>query len=71
MVARLMANGGRRVANEDPDDLRQLLQLRAVLDDAILAAVRGLRRGGATWEEIGSSIGVTRQAAIMRWAKKM
>jgi hypothetical protein len=71
MVARLLANGGKRVADEDPDDLRQLLHLREVLDLAIVEAVRGLRASGCTWQDIGDAIGTTRQAAIMRWSKRV
>jgi len=70
-VARLVTNGGRRVADGNVEDLAQLLELRNRLDEAILTAVAGLRDTGVTWQEIGDTIGTTRQAAIMRWAAKV
>jgi hypothetical protein len=71
MLARLIVNGGSRVAEADPEQLRQLLELRGVLDEAILEAVRGLREAEVTWEDIGAAAGTTRQAAIMRWNPKL
>ncbi len=71
MTARIVSGAGRRVADADPDELKQLLDLRDVVDRAILQAVAGLRASGATWQDIGDSLGVTRQACIMRWAKKV
>ena len=71
MTARMLAAAGRRVADADPDELQQLLALRDAVDAAVLNAVRGLRASGATWQDIGDAIGVTRQAAIMRWSKRM
>lgn len=70
-VARLLTASGTRVADGDPTDLKQLLELRDVLDEAILEAVRGLRESGATWEDIGEACGTTRQAALMRWNPKL
>ena len=71
MVARVVTNGGVRAAEGDIDDFRQLLELRAVLDDALVEAVRGLRESGFTWEDIGAASGTTRQAAILRWNPKL
>jgi len=71
MVARVIAAGGKRVAEADPQDLRALLELRQVIDEAILEAVRGLREAGISWEEIGSATGTTRQAAIMKWTHRI
>jgi DNA-binding GntR family transcriptional regulator len=71
MTARIVSGAGRRVADADPDELRQLLELRDIVDQAVLQAVTGLRRSGATWQDIGDALGVTRQACIMRWAKKV
>jgi len=71
MVARVIANGGHRVADEDPEQLHQLLELRDVLDEAILDAVRGMRDAGITWQDIGQAAGTTRQAAIMRWGPRL
>ncbi|MBW0114985.1 hypothetical protein [Pseudonocardia abyssalis] len=48
----------------------QLLQLRIGLGAGLdpLPTVLGLRRHGATWEEIATAAGTTRQAAHERWA---
>jgi DNA-binding GntR family transcriptional regulator len=70
MVARVMSNGGARVAEGDVDELRQLLQLREVLEEAIVDAVRGLREAEITWEDIGKAAGSTRQAAQSRWGPR-
>jgi hypothetical protein len=71
MLARLLSNGGSRVADGDTSELRQLLELREVLDEAIVDAVRGLRETGATWADIGAAAGTTGQAATMRWGPKL
>lgn len=51
----------------------QLLQLRiglaAGLD--VFPTVLGLRRHGATWEEIAAASGTTRQSAHERWAARV
>lgn len=70
-AARMLAAGGRRAADGDPEDLAALLKLRDELDEAILEAVRGLRAGGTSWQDIGDAVGTTRQAAIMRWNPKL
>jgi hypothetical protein len=67
MCARVVTNGGVRAAEGDIDDFRQLLELRRVVDEAILDAVRGLRDAGVTWDELGAVSGHTRQAAIKKW----
>ena len=35
--------------------------------EELRAAVKAARVNGATWQEIGDSLGVTRQAAQQRW----
>lgn len=71
MCARLLSNGGARAADGDVGDFRQLLELRTILDEALVEAVRGLRDAGVTWDEIGAASGTTRQAALMRWNPKL
>ena len=44
-----------------------MLGLSAEIDDAIAQAVTGLRAFGYSWAEIGSRLGITRQAAQQRW----
>lgn len=71
MAARIITAAGERVSDADAQDLRALLELRDVLDEAIIAAVAGLRESGTTWEDIGAATGTTRQAAIMKWARRI
>jgi hypothetical protein len=51
----------------------QLLQLRIGLGAGLdpLPTLVGLRRHGATWEQIARAAGVTRQTAHERWAAKV
>ena len=66
-LRRAIRAAGRRVRNGDVDGLADLLSLAGELDQAIDAAVRGLRAAGDSWGEIASRLGVTRQAAQQRW----
>ncbi len=70
-LARLIRAAGNRAADSDPEDLKVLMGLRTSLDEAIVAAVAGVRASGATWEEIGALTGTTRQAAHLRWAARV
>jgi hypothetical protein len=67
MVRRMIRGAGKRVGRADPEDLAELVRLQAELDEAIRAAVAGLRGDGFTWESLGSATGTTRQAALMKW----
>ncbi|MGW4499487.1 hypothetical protein ACWENR_12870 [Micromonospora sp. NPDC004336] len=64
---RIIRAHGRRVATGDVEALRDLVALSANLDDAITDAVIGLRAFGYSWAEIGSRLGISRQAAQQRW----
>ena len=44
-----------------------MLGLAEEIDAAIAGAVKGLRACGYSWTEIGSRLGITRQAAQQRW----
>lgn len=66
MVRRCIIAHGRRVAEADPADLVTLAAMRDVLDEAIVAAVKGLRERHS-WAEIAEALGVTRQAAWERY----
>lgn len=66
-VRRILRAHARRVAHANPEDLAELLALRADLDRAIDDAVAGLRAQGCTWAYIGAATGTTRQAAHKRW----
>ena len=67
---RLVNAIGRRAADEDPELIAHLLQVRFLVDKVTAEAVRRQRSRGATWESIGQAVGTTRQAAIMRWGDK-
>ena len=70
MVGRMIRAYGRRVAGADPEDLAVMLLLRDDLERAIEAAVIGQREGqGASWADVARGLGVTRQAAQMRYGK--
>jgi hypothetical protein len=71
MVGRMIRGAGNRVAQDDADVLADLIALQAAVDAAVLEGVRGLRKSGATWQDIGDACGTTRQAANMRWAKRI
>ncbi|MGH3218633.1 MAG: hypothetical protein ACRDPY_07970 [Streptosporangiaceae bacterium] len=64
---RILRAYARRVASGDVEALALMLGLSAELDTAIGQAVQGLRGFGYSWAEIGSRLGVTRQAAQQRW----
>jgi hypothetical protein len=57
----------RRVSAGDIDALADITILAVDIDDAIRRAVTGLRDTGYSWAEIGTRLGVTRQAAQQRW----
>ena len=64
---RIIRAHGRRVGTGDVEALRDLVALSSVIDDAIGEAVIGLRAFGYSWAEIGSRLGISRQAAQQRW----
>jgi hypothetical protein len=66
---RVLRAYARRVADGDVEALTLMLGLSAEIDDAIGQAVTGLRGFGYSWAEIGSRLGITRQAAQQRWGR--
>jgi hypothetical protein len=64
---RVLRAYARRVADGDVEALTLMLGLSAEIDTAISQAVTGLRAFGYSWAEIGSRLGITRQAAQQRW----
>jgi hypothetical protein len=66
---RVLRAYARRVATGDVEALTLMLGLSAEIDDAIAQAVTGLRGFGYSWAEIGSRLGITRQAAQQRWGR--
>ena len=64
---RILRAYARRVATGDVEALGLMLDLSAEIDTAISQAVTGLRAFGYSWADIGSRLGITRQAAQQRW----
>ena len=64
---RVLRAYARRIADGDVEALSLMLGLSAEIDSAISQAVTGLRGCGYSWAEIGSRLGITRQAAQQRW----
>jgi hypothetical protein len=67
---RVLRAYARRVATGDVEALTLMLDLSAEIDTAIAQAVTGLRGFGYSWAEIGSRLGITRQAAQQRWGAR-
>ncbi len=70
MLRRMIRAYGRRVADADPEDLADLVALRAELDAAIAAAVTGQReQHGRSWSEVARGLGMTKQSAHERYGQ--
>ena len=67
---RVLRAYARRVAGGDVEALTLMLGLAEEIDTAIAEAVKGLRACGYSWAEIGSRLGITRQAAQQRWGAR-
>jgi hypothetical protein len=68
-MRRIMRASSSRVGAASLRDFRELLAVRAELNTCIAEAARGLNANGYTWEEIGSELGCSRQAAWERFGK--
>ena len=66
-VRRILHACSRRVGDGDVEALALMLGLAEEIGTAIAEAVKGLRACGYSWAEIGSRLGITRQAAQQRW----
>ena len=66
-VRRVLRAYSRRVGDGDVEALSLIVGLADELDAAMAEAVRGLRAHGYSWAEIGSRLGISRQAAQQRW----
>ena len=66
---RVLRAYARRVADGDVEALTLMTDLAGEIDSAIGQAVTGLRESGYSWAEIGSRLGITRQAAWQRWGR--
>jgi hypothetical protein len=66
---RIVRAYARRVATGDVEALPALRDLGSTVDAALRDAVTGLRGLGYSWAEIASRLGISRQAAQMRWGR--
>jgi len=64
---RILRAYARRVGDGNVEALALMLGLAEEIDTAIAGAVKGLRAFGYSRAEIGSRLGITRQAAQQRW----
>lgn len=69
MLQRMIRAAGKRVADADEVELRQLIAIRDDVDAAIDTAVKGMRARELSWAYIASAAGTTRQAAHKRWGR--
>src|SRR5690242_18492296 len=71
-VRRFLVAYGRRVADGDVEALRHLAALSSEVDAVTRLAVAGLKRAPYrySWAEIADRLGVTRQAAQMRYGDR-
>ena len=71
MVGRMVRSLGRRGADGDFTDLAEIAKVSKMMDDAMQAAVDGMReQQGYSWAQIGEGLGITRQAAQQRFGRK-
>jgi hypothetical protein len=71
MVKRMLRAAGRRVADADEIELAELVKLRDELEATIAAAVQGQHDRGVSWRGIAAGLGMTRQSAHERYARKL
>jgi hypothetical protein len=64
---RILRAYARRIASGDIESLALMTRLADDIEVAIGEAVTGLRDFGYSWADIGTRLGVTRQAAQQRW----
>ena len=57
------------VGDGDVEGMVLMLDLAEEIDAAIAEAVKGLRTCGYSWAEVGSRVGINRQAAQQRWGQ--
>lgn len=68
-IRRALRAYGRRVGDGEIDELRDLVRLGDDVDAVIAAAVAELRAEphAHSWQAIADAVGITRQAAMVRW----
>lgn len=69
-VRRMVRALGRRIGDEDPVDLLELVELREVVDQALRDAVKAQHDGGYSWGQIAAGLGTSRQAVFARFGQR-
>lgn len=64
---RILRAYSRRIATGDIESLTHLITLADDINDATQQAINGLRAAGYSWTDIGTRLGISRQAAQQRW----
>lgn len=70
MVLRMIRAAGRWVAEADEVELSELENLRGELDQIIVSVVDKWRAQGRSWATIGDALGLSRQGAQQRFARR-
>lgn len=60
-----------RTGEADEFELGELVALKDDLEEAVVIAIRLQLTYGKSWQSIGDSLGMTRQAAFKRYAHKV
>jgi hypothetical protein len=68
-VGRILRAYGRRVAAGDIEALAALSRVQAEVDAVVRVAVAGLHKTGYSWQDIADRLGVSKQAAHMRYGR--
>ncbi|HET9895198.1 MAG TPA: hypothetical protein VFQ44_09715 [Streptosporangiaceae bacterium] len=66
---RILRAYSRRIATGDIESLTNLITLVDDINEATQRAINGLRAAGYSWTDIGTRLGITRQAAQQRWGR--
>jgi hypothetical protein len=66
-VQRILRAYARRVADGDIEAMLSMTEVATEFDALIEQAAQGLHHYGYSWTEIGSRLGITRQAVQQRW----
>lgn len=70
MMRRLLASWERRLHDADEPDLAELAEFAHEVNTALQGAVAAWRDSERSWAEIGSALGITRQAAQQRFSRQ-
>lgn len=70
MLERMIRAYAKRVGDGDPIDLERMVEVRRAFDQAVVAAVRGMREGGCSWREVAEGLGTTRQSAQITYGRR-